>query len=174
MQVNTAASPETSSESPASCRFRFSLRTLLIATTIAALVSGIATKEIVRHVRATRVAAKVRGLGGAVHWNSEVLETLLRDQALTRITDVYFTNPSFPSEQWTVLKDLPQRFGLQVEGKQFTDDSLDHLKGVSKLRYLVLNNTGVTDAGVAELKRSLPNLRIMFGYPGDSNFREIP
>jgi hypothetical protein len=174
MQATTDSSPVSGSELPSRRRFRFSLRTLLIATTIAALVVGIATKEIVRHLRATNVAAKVRGLGGTVHWNSEILETLLRDQALTRITDVHFTNPSFPSEQWVVLKDLPQRFGLQVEGKRFTDDCLDHLKEVSKLRYLVLNETGVTDAGVAQLKRNMPNLHIMFGYPGDSNFREIP
>ena len=37
---------------------------------------------------------------------------------------------------------------------------LVHLKGLTKLQALYLNGTKVTDAGVAELKKALPNCKI--------------
>jgi len=36
-----------------------------------------------------------------------------------------------------------------------------HLKGLTKLQGLNLGNTQVTDAGVAELQKALPNCEIM-------------
>jgi len=155
-------------------RFQFSLRTLFIVTGVAGVFLALTLKEAVRHIRATRAAGSIQAIGGLVHWNSEVFETLWRDQALTRITDVFFANPSFPDERWAVLRELPQHSGLQVEGAQFTDASLSQLQSVANLRYLVLKNTGVTDEGVAQWARDRPEVHIMFGYPGDSNFREIP
>ena len=131
--------------------------------------------EISRHRQARQVAFEIQNLGGRVSWNPkvEIIETIVRDKALSRITDVHFTNPSFPDENWLVLKLLPQRFGLQVEGPQFTDASLEYLKDVKLLNYLVLNKTSVTDRGVADLIQSLPHITVMYGYPGDPNFRQI-
>ena len=131
--------------------------------------------ELSRHRQAQQAAFEIQNLGGRVSWNPkmEIIETIVRDKALSRITDVHFTNPSFPDENWLVLKELPQRFGLQVEGPQFTDASLEYLKYVKLLNYLVLNKTSVTDQGVADLIESLPHITVMYGYPGDPNFREI-
>jgi hypothetical protein len=110
-----------------------------------------------------------------VSWNPkmEILETIMRDKALSRITDVHFNNPAFPDEDWLVLMELPQRFGLQVSGPGFTDKSLVYLKEVKHMNYLVLKNTSVTDQGVADLQKSLPHLTIMYGYPHDPNYRVI-
>jgi hypothetical protein len=154
-------------------KFQFSLRTMLFVTTLASVVLGVTWKEIDRHRRAMRAAGEISTLGGSVHWNPEVYETLYYDQALTRITDVHFSNPSFPLERWLVLQELPQRFGLQVEGPEFGDASLKYLKHVPNLKYLVLTNTSVSEAGVFDLKRALPDVSVMYGYPGDPGFREI-
>jgi hypothetical protein len=131
--------------------------------------------EFSRHRQARHVALEIQDLGGRVSWNPkmEIIETIVRDKALSRITDVHFTNPSFPDEKWLILKGLPQRFGLQVEGLQFTDASLEYLKDVKLLNYLVLNETSVTDQGVADLIKSLPHITVVYGYPGDPNFRKI-
>jgi hypothetical protein len=131
--------------------------------------------EFSRHQQARYAALEIKNLGGSVSWNPkmEILETIFRDKALSRITDVHFTNPSFPDENWLVLKELPQRFGLQVAGPQFTDASLEYLKDVKLLSYLVLDKTSVTDQGVAGLVRSLPHITVMYGYPRDPNFRQI-
>jgi len=131
--------------------------------------------EFSRHRQAQYAAFEIQNLGGRVSWNPkmEIIETIVRDKALSRITDVHFTNPSFPDEKWLILRELPQRFGLQVEGLQFTDASLEYLKDVKLLNYLVLNKTGVTGQGVADLIKSLPHITVMYGYPGDPNFRKI-
>ena len=59
----------------------------------------------------------------------------------------WITSPSFPDEEWQVLKGLPQHFGLQVSGPQSTDASLEYLKDVELLDYLMLEKTSVTDQG---------------------------
>jgi hypothetical protein len=41
-----------------------------------------------------------------------------------------------------------------------TDAGLEHLAGLKQLQMLYLNSTGVTDRGVADLKKALPNLKI--------------
>ena len=40
-----------------------------------------------------------------------------------------------------------------------TDTGLLHLKGLTKLQRLKLGGTKITDAGIADLKKSLPNCR---------------
>ena len=43
---------------------------------------------------------------------------------------------------------------------QVTDVGLEHLKGLTSLRELLLFETQVTDEGVANLQRALPNCMI--------------
>jgi hypothetical protein len=140
------------------------------------LVLGIPlSKDVSRHQQAKHAAFMIKNLGGRVSWNPkhEILETIFRDRAFSRITDIHFTNPTFSDEKWLVLKELPQRFGLQVSGPHVTDTSLEYLKEVELLKYLVLSGTSVTDEGIASLIESLPETTVMFGYLGDPNFREI-
>ena len=75
-----------------------------------------------------------------------------------------FTNPTFPDDNWLVLNELPPRFGLQVSGPGFTDNSLFYLKEVPNLDYIVLENTSVTKQGIDDIKISLPNLDVLGGY----------
>lgn len=126
-----------------------------------------------KHLQAKRAALMIQDLGGHVSWNPELLETIIRDGALSRITDVHFTNPTFSEEKWLVLNELPQHFGLQVKGPQVSDASLEYLKEVELLKYLVLSDTRVTNEGVAALIKSLPGVTVMFDYPGDPNFRQF-
>ena len=56
---------------------------------------------------------------------------------------------------------------LYLGGPKFTDAGLAHLKGMTKLQELSLGyNKQVTDAGVAELKKALPNCKIIKRYEG--------
>jgi hypothetical protein len=49
---------------------------------------------------------------------------------------------------------------LFLDGTAVTDGGLVHLHGLTRLNMLRLTNTKVTDAGVAELQRALPNLLV--------------
>jgi hypothetical protein len=82
-------------------------------------------------------------------------------------------DPSFPDEGLLVLQQLPQRFGLQVSGPQFSDASLNYLKKAPNLVYLVVVDTNATDEGLSQLKRMLPHVDIMHGYYGDPDFRVV-
>ena len=139
----------------------------VIVIVIIALLFKPLRNELARHRQAIHAADKIKNLGGRVSWNPkmEIIETIVRDKALSRITDVRFFNPTFPDEEWLVLQEIPQRFGLQVSGSRFTDNSLEYLKEVRHLDYLVIKNTGVSDKGIADLQNSLPYLTVMYGYP---------
>ena len=58
------------------------------------------------------------------------------------------------------LKGLTKLEILRLNNTQITDSGLEHLKGVTNLKYLELTGTQVTDAGVAELQKALPKCGI--------------
>lgn len=150
-------------------RFWFKLFAILISCVIIILFLLLykpVRREISRHQQALYAAEQIQFLGGKVFWNPkmEILETIVYDKALSRITDVHFTNPTFPDDNWLVLNKLPQRFGLQVSGLGFTDNSLSYLKEVPNMNYIVLRNTSVTEQGIDDIKKSLPNLDVLGDY----------
>ena len=49
---------------------------------------------------------------------------------------------------------------LDLQQTNVGDKGLEHLKGLTSLRELNVRQTKVTDAGVANLRKSLPKLKI--------------
>ena len=43
---------------------------------------------------------------------------------------------------------------------EVTDECVKHLKGMTVLKFIVLGSTKVTDAGIADLHKALPNCKI--------------
>ena len=52
---------------------------------------------------------------------------------------------------------------LSLDDTDITDEGLKELAKLQKLTSLGLYNTKVTKAGVAELRKALPNCRIYYG-----------
>ena len=50
---------------------------------------------------------------------------------------------------------------LTLGGSQITDAGLMHLKGLRNLKHLTLVHTSVTAAGVQELKKALPDVKVI-------------
>ena len=55
------------------------------------------------------------------------------------------------------LKGMPKLRTLYLIGTQITDAGLEHLKGFTQLQELVLANTQISDSDVADLQKALPN-----------------
>jgi internalin A len=51
---------------------------------------------------------------------------------------------------------------LWIDNTAVSDAGLRHLKGLTRLELLQLYNTGITDAGTAEILKALPGLNF---YP---------
>ena len=60
-----------------------------------------------------------------------------------------------------VVRALTKLEWISLFGKQITDDSLDHLKGLKNLKKLVLRATSVTKEGELKLKQALPGVEIV-------------
>lgn len=153
---------------------RFTLRRILIATAIVAVLLAIFAKRIIDYRRSLACADLIVRSVGRVDWSPEVMETLFRDLTTARITDVSFTDPRLKVDDWTQNLNLPLRFGLHIDGKTFPDESLDALVDVRQLKFLVLTNTMFDEGDVIWFQAERPDVDVMFGYPGDDNFRQFP
>jgi hypothetical protein len=73
----------------------------------------------------------------------------------------YLALPSKVTDAGLVhLKGLTALQGLYLWDTAVTDTGLEHLKGLTALRELDLKGTKVTEAGVDQLKKSLPNAKV--------------
>ena len=59
------------------------------------------------------------------------------------------------------MKKLKSLRVLAIGSANITDDSLKHLKAFSNLEELHFINANVTDAGVRDLQKSLPKLKVL-------------
>jgi hypothetical protein len=60
----------------------------------------------------------------------------------------------------TSLQHVKNLTFLHLSFTQVSDAGLEHLKGLTKPTLLLLNDTKVTIAGVAELQKTLPNCNV--------------
>ncbi|MBT4867125.1 MAG: hypothetical protein HON53_18630 [Planctomycetaceae bacterium] len=51
---------------------------------------------------------------------------------------------------------------LELNNTRVTDGGLEHLNGLTNLRFLALKHTRVTEEGVKELKAALPQCEIQW------------
>jgi hypothetical protein len=166
-----------SNRSPRSWRrfLRFGVRGLIVLV----LVIGAGLGSIVRqaHIQRDAVAA-IKEAGGSVTydwefdngkflpggkpWAPSWLVDLIGVDFFDRVTFVNLSQaPRLPDTVLAEVGRLNQLESLELAGNEsVTDAGLVHLKGLTKLSHLGLNGTQVTNAGMNELKRTLPGLTI--------------
>ncbi len=74
--------------------------------------------------------------------------------------ELHVTLTGLPNFDYSLLKDRRHIDVLQMANAEVTDQTLDILRGMEKLKELDISNSQVTDAGLAALK-ALPNLRTL-------------
>ena len=76
------------------------------------------------------------------------------------ITQRSLTGNQITDEGLVHLKGLTNLAELGLNETQVTDAGLRQLKGLTKLEILEVDGTQITDAGIAELRQALPNCKI--------------
>ena len=90
----------------------------------------------------------------------EKLEAGIERNEQGEVIDVSLNGTDVTDGGLAHLKGLTKLKVLQIIDTQITDAGLSHLKGMTKLQELWLPSR-ITDAGVAELKKALPNCKII-------------
>jgi hypothetical protein len=86
----------------------------------------------------------------------------------------HVTLTGWDKTDYGLLDRLPDTVVLQIANPEVTDETLDHLQGMSRLQELDLNDTQVTDAGLKRLAQlpKLQRLRLRNTRITDAGFRE--
>lgn len=158
--------------------FQYSLRTLLVATLLAAIGLGWAAAEL-RKIERQRLAYKRLSLhlysdgGGSFPWFGYWLRRLVGDERNCDPSFMTFNN--FASIDDNTLKDVAQFDHLEhlsLGGHIWiTDAGLEHLKRLKRLRVLYLSDAPVSAKAVGRLRRALPACEILWEPPSEDKRR---
>lgn len=138
--------------------FRFGLRTILIVTTIAAVIFAWLSCDILRAQREKPVIDAIVGTGGRIRFDGDTLPAMHNFSSRNE-------NPTFLQRQFG------HHYGAYVEEVSLltgmgnpTDETIQGLSQFERLRVVALRGRGFTDKSVDELERlrQLESLELMF------------
>jgi hypothetical protein len=165
--------------------FQFSLKTLLVVTTVAGFGLGyIAYERRLAHrqreIKADLAKQKINVLGFTSP-RPDWLKGILGDDTAGRARSVVIRDglaprsPAALAQVASNLQELPSAVSLIVEDPRFDDESLGHFREVTHLQYVWLNKTQVTDDGVQHLRKlkSLKQLNIMATRLSNAGLAEL-
>src|SRR5262245_21438101 len=128
--------------------FRFSVRTLLAATTVLGVVLGLVGNEAIRLRLHRQAVRKIHALGGRhapvtnnfyeVGWGPFWCPAI-HDSLYADFDCVWFNstaNAGLRDEDLAILKHLPRLRDLQIAAPLVTDEAMVHLEGIKSLREL--------------------------------------
>jgi hypothetical protein len=119
-----------------------------------------------RHFRLSLAGVLVILLGVAVAVSPVVInrfhlvEVKLQPREVVVEGEPELTVTGLPSYDYSSLKEKPYHETLQMANEDVTDQTLEYLKGLTRLRKLDLSNTQITDDGLKVLKE-LPKLEVL-------------
>jgi hypothetical protein len=163
---------------------QFRLKTIFVVVAIVAVPCGLFKWKWDRKQAERRAVAEIKKVGGSVAYDWQViviegnrasaetlrrlkqgqrpeppgpafLRKLLGDDFLAHVVQVQFPYVEIDDSDLVWLDSLPDVERLDVRNKKsITDTGLEHLQHLSRLRYLVLNNTKATGVALRHVKRA--------------------
>jgi len=139
-------------------RYQFSLKSMLAATALVALVLGFVAHELEKERQATAAVAMIRSAGGRVgfrggqHGRADWLKPLLGDDRNQRVDEVNGVLSKMTDAELAVLAQFPHVRRVKLWETNITDGGLKHLRTLCHLEVLDLAETSITDAGLANLR----------------------
>jgi hypothetical protein len=144
---------------------KYSLRTLLLAMTALVLGLGWEAERIHRQRAAKDIIYRANG---AVEYEDAFSPTVTKHlwswlgrDAVENVTAVYFGGTSVSDDDLACLRHLPRLRVLVLTSSTVSDAGLPHLYNLPNLETVDLRFTAVTELGVEQLRRALPQAKIL-------------
>jgi internalin A len=171
-------------------RFRFSLRTLLLAMFVLAVAFAWPGRILMRIRHQRQIVAQIAATGGYVNYDYQVagkhladkpppgpfqLRYFLGDDAFAYVEVVSLLDSPTTGEVLKRLPELPRLTHVSLAGPQVDDSSVQMLQKLPGLRELSLKETNITSVGLANL-RAMPELRALLlagSTVNDETLRDI-
>ena len=131
--------------------YQYKLSSLFILMTLVALAFSWYTNEMFKATERRRAIAEIEKLGGSLSYYDASDPKALGE----------------PLRWFSWLRKLhgDEHLGnavvVELYGTQITDAVLVHLKGLTKLEWLWVRETRITDEGIKKLQEALPNCKII-------------
>ena len=145
---------------------QFSLRTLLLATTVAVVALGYCAE---RAHRQHAAALAIERLRGSLRYNDSLsgssarrwLAGWLGRDMIASVDAVYLGGTAASDADLACLEKLPGLRELVLTSSAISDAGLEQLRELRQLESLDVRFTAVSDAGVEKLRRALPRTKIL-------------
>jgi len=138
---------------------QFSLRTMFVLLTIAAVLLALLSPPLVERRREQAVVRTIEAAGGRVtvydyvpRFGSSVFSTVLGSRIYQRVRELDLGGTGIKDADLEQFRQLAHLRGLSLSGTKVTDRGLQHLTHNANLESLDLSKTLVTDAGLKHLK----------------------
>ena len=156
---------------------QYSLRTLLILITVICCGLGWVGVKVQQGRKQKEVVDAFTKAGGIFgyeyqydanrRWHRDAeppgppwLRSLLGDDFFRNPNEVDLSVAHLTAADFKHLQEMTKLKWLKLGGTQVTDAVLDNLKGLPQLEDLFVTSTSVTDAGVKKLRQALPHCKI--------------
>ena len=106
------------------------------------------------------LTAPIREKGGGVAWWTEYDPDEVSDAGDIAAAVSWRNSTADDDDVRYIAVTFRKIYGLHLDGTRVTDEGLEHLYGLKSLTRVTLNNTQVTQQGVADLQAALPDCSI--------------
>ncbi|OYV81227.1 MAG: hypothetical protein B7Z73_18320 [Planctomycetia bacterium 21-64-5] len=145
---------------------QFSLRTLLLATTVAVVALGYCAE---RAHRQHAAAMAIERLHGSLRYNDawnrspvrQLISGWLGKDMMASVVAVYLGGTAARDADLACLEELPGLRELVLTSSAVSDAGLEQLRELRQLESLDVRFTAVSEAGVEKLRRALPRTKIL-------------
>jgi Leucine-rich repeat (LRR) protein len=142
---------------------QYSLKSLLIAMTIAVAVFGAIRWYTAPYLLQRDAAAAFDEAGGSIETipgDPQWLRDLWGEETVRHITKADLMDCELTEPMFRHVVGLPRVEYLTLGGLEMTDERMQRLDGLETLRLMVLDSTAVTDAAIESLQESIPDLQV--------------
>jgi hypothetical protein len=147
-------------------RYQFRLRDLLLLVTIVGSVLGVVATKVQNYRYQCIAADEISKHGAIVGWSWA-----------GNVTFIELVGANIADDELGTLKNMPHVEALFLGNTTITDDAVKHLKKMRNLKMLSVSGTKMSPAGVAALRRELPDTKILDigvgGPPAQSGERMV-